>query len=60
MSPFGASGKKAVDSVTDLAAQGMARGHGWHTLEGQTFAMEWAQLQAILWTQTDKSSLPKL
>lgn len=36
---------KAVDTVTDLAAHGMARGHGWHALQAQSFAMAHAGLE---------------
>lgn len=37
--------RKAVDTVTDLASQGMARGHGWHALQAQSFAMAHAGLE---------------
>ncbi|KAF9472591.1 ARM repeat-containing protein [Pholiota conissans] len=37
--------RKTVDTVTDLAAQGMARGHAWHALQAQAFAMACAGLE---------------
>lgn len=37
--------RKTVDTITDLAAQGMARGHAWHALQAQAFAMAHAGLE---------------
>lgn len=37
--------KKAVDTITDLAKQEMARGRPWHALQAQAFSM--AQVQTV-------------
>ena len=37
---------QAVDTVTELAAHGMARGYGWHALQAQSFAMVRAGLES--------------
>lgn len=36
---------KTVDTITDLAVQGIVHGHAWHALQAQAFAMAHAGLE---------------